>query len=363
MVRNLCETGLMWRIVLVASSALSVVACSTGGPCDPSKSACEIEQAVSTYTAAAGEENEDNCQSWTLNNRDELWVSAVRQDNDGAYHHANWFFVPDDLFPMPDGTWSCSAQQFSELSAALAGGFLFAMSTQSQGEEQRLPTGAAVRIPPYSRIIGSSHILNASPRPVTTTMRLHLWTIPKSQVTAKMVPSRLSYHDLAIQPNGKSSFTSECRLDREYERIFGDPLDYQIYYALSHYHTLGSYAKIALAGGPRDGEVIFSVDGYGENFGHSFAQPIDLRAAGATGLRFTCGFDNPRAKVVGWGIGDQEMCVIQIFAKTNLGVDGDVKAGTGTRTGTGPDGEAQFGGPCSLFSIAWDHEKIGGPPR
>src|SRR6478672_12117569 len=104
---------------------VALVACSSSPhKCDPSKEACRIEADVSTLTVPAGKEDEDTCQSWTLNNPTELWVNSITQHNDGAYHHANWFFVPDDQFKLPDGTWRCSANQFDELVAALEGGYL-----------------------------------------------------------------------------------------------------------------------------------------------------------------------------------------------------------------------------------------------
>src|SRR5262245_31446253 len=95
-----------------------------GGPCDPTKEACTFERDVSTVTIRGGVEEEDTCQSWTLNNPTELWVNGVSESNNGAYHHANWFFVPDDMFALPDGTWSCSEHSFSELNAAVVGGYL-----------------------------------------------------------------------------------------------------------------------------------------------------------------------------------------------------------------------------------------------
>src|SRR5690349_24366078 len=105
-------------------------------PCDPQSESCTYEAAVSTLTVTAGHEDEDTCQSWTLNNPTELWVDGISQHNDGAYHHANWFFVPDDQFALPDGIWSCSTNNFSELVAALPGGYPFALSTQSHDEAQ-----------------------------------------------------------------------------------------------------------------------------------------------------------------------------------------------------------------------------------
>jgi hypothetical protein len=337
-------------------------ACGGGGDdaCDPTREPCVLEQDVSTITVGAGVEDEDTCQSWTLNNPTELWVSGISQTNQGAYHHANWFFVPDDEFVVPDGTWSCNEHDFGELQAALLGGYLFALSTQSAEEVQELPAGSAIRIPPYSRVIGSSHLLNASNVDVTTTMHLRINTIPPDQVIAKMAPARFQYHDLTLDPAARSSFTIECLLDEAWAEYFEGPLDYQLHYVLFHYHVLGIYAQLELAGGPNDGRVIARHDGYGENFGIALDPPVDLAAEGAQGLRFTCGFDNPRDVPVGWGIGDQEMCVVALQADTGLAFEGDVPYGDGAQLGVAPDGEIQYGGPCSMLAFPWDFEKPGG---
>ena len=63
---------------------------------------------------------------------------------------------------------------------------------------------------------------------------------------------------------------------------------------------------------------------------------------------------------LGWGIGDQEMCVVALQADTGLAFEGDVKAGTGAQLGVAPDGEIQYGGPCDLLAFPWDFEKPGG---
>ncbi|HEY5938970.1 MAG TPA: hypothetical protein VIU61_30160 [Kofleriaceae bacterium] len=350
------KTGL----VLVALAA----GCSSDdAPCDPTREACTFEKAVSTVDIAAGVEDEDQCQSWTLDNPTELWVNSITQHNDGAYHHANWFFVPDNEFPLPDGSWSCSQQDFSELVAALLGGYLFALSTQSLDETQALPAGSAIRIPPYSRIIGSSHLLNGTDETVSTTMKLEIHTIPPTAVTAKMAPGRIQYHDLALDPRKQSSFTVECLLDAAHEMRLGEPLQYELHYALSHYHNLGVYTQLEIAGGPNDGQVIMRHDGYGENFGKAIDPPIELASLGARGVRFTCGFNNPRDAAVGWGIGDQEMCVVALQARTNLAFDGDVSDGSSVKTGTSGTGEEQYAGPCLLNAFPWDHDKPGGPAR
>jgi len=347
-----------WLVAVVA-----LAACGGAEPCDPTVEACVLEHDVSTVEVAPGVEDEDTCQSWTLNNPTELWVTSITQHNDGAYHHANWFFVPDNEFVLPDGVWRCSEQEFSELVAALLGGYLFALSTQSLDETQALPVGSAIRIPPYSRIIGSSHLLNASDAPIATTMRIALATVPPSAVTAKMAPARIQYHDLALDPAKSSSFTVECLLDAAHQQRIGEPLQYELHYALSHYHNLGVYTQLEIAGGPRDGEIIMRHEGYGENFGQAIDPPLELGTIGARGVRFTCGFTNPRSVPVGWGIGDQEMCVVALQARSNLAWDGDVPDGSSQQVGIGPTGEVQHAAACSLTAFPWDFDKPGGPPR
>jgi len=339
-----------------------LLAACGGGPCDPTSEACTIEHEISTVVIDPGTEDEDLCQSWTLNNPTELWVNSITEYNDGAYHHANWFFVPDDDFDLPDGTWRCSEQGFDELVAALLGGYLFALSTQSLDETQSFLPGDAIRIPPYSRVIGSSHLLNATDFPVTTTMRIALHTIPPDEVVAKLAPARITYHDLKLDPGKASSFTTECLIDAAHEKNVGAPLQYELHYALAHYHQLGVYAQLEIAGGPRDGEILMRHDGYGDNFGQAIDPPVDLGAIGARGVRYTCGFDNPRDVSVGWGIGDQEMCVLALQARTNLAFDGIVDDGTGQQIGVVGD-EVRYSGPCSLTAFPWDFTKPGGPPR
>jgi hypothetical protein len=332
--------------------------CGGGDECDPQTESCTFEADVSTMTVAAGREDEDTCQSWTLNNKTELWVNTIAQSNDGGYHHANWFFVPDDQFDLPDGTWSCNDNGFGELIAALQGGYLFALSTQSHAETQTLPAGSAIRIPPYSRIIGSSHLLNTSDSDVTTTMHLAITTLPPAQVTAKLAPARMSYHALTLEPQKQSAFTMECDLAASYDRVYHRPLQYTLYYTLTHYHSLGIYQQLEIYGGPRDGEVIMRHDGFGDNAGHAIEPPLDLAAAGARGLRLTCGFNNPRTAQVGWGIGDQEMCVMALQAVTDFGWDADVKSSA--LTSESATGEMEHSGACSMLEFPWDFAKPGG---
>ena len=65
------------------------------------------------FTVKPGEEVLGQCQSWTINNPEEIWFNAVELVQDEASHHSNWMFVPDDKFDGPDGVWKCSDRSYS----------------------------------------------------------------------------------------------------------------------------------------------------------------------------------------------------------------------------------------------------------
>jgi hypothetical protein len=288
------------------------------------------------------------CVQWTLDNEAAVYAQTVRLTNDGASHHSNWFVVPEDSFPGEDGYYDCDARGFTELGAAVQGMVLFAQSTQSRLDEQRLPAGVVVKIPPRHKVVASGHFLNLSDSPYSTELRMALELIHPKNVAVVTAPFRLTYADLDIPANREAWFTGNCSLASTYEGAAGKPLDLKLYYVTPHYHYLGNYFDLTMAGGPRDGESVFRFDGFnaGSN-GQSFDPPIDL--TGADGFRFTCGYDNWRNESVGWGVGDQEMCVMLGLADSAVLMDGTV--GTGTIVGE-QDGIVMNEGSCQVIGLA-----------
>ena len=343
----------MSKYIVIVALALSAACGSEDGPCDPADQTCEFEHAFAAYTMEAGDERDGLCMSWTLGNAETLWVNSVAIENNGAFHHSNWFFVPDNRWQLPDGHWDCGEHGFSELAATLFGGVLYAQSTQVTEETQQFHSGAAVRIPPYSRIIANTHLLNARDSALTTEMHVRLSTIPPAQVTAPLAPFRLTYFDLDLPARSRSEFGGACDLTATHERLAGGPLDLELHYILPHYHALGYRFELSQVGGDGDGDTLYEIDGaYGEPLGHTFAEPIDFGARGATGIRFACGYDNPGDESVGWGIGDQEMCVALGFAETAVAFDGTVDSGAMDHTA--PDGTAIHTGSCVVNGTLFD---------
>jgi hypothetical protein len=337
------------------TAALVIALVSAGcseSECEPTSEACAIEHDFGSYPIGAGAELNGLCMSWTLGNPTELWVQTVTTHNDGFFHHSNWFFVPDNRWPLDDGAWSCEDNEFSELAATIWGGVLYAQSTQTTDESQRFLPGAAVRIPPYSRIIANTHLLNATDVAVDTAMRLTLETLPATEVTTPLTPFRFTYSDLQIAPMARSEFRADCDIATPYARIVGEPFELKLHYVLPHFHALGTSFRLRLSGGERSGETLFELENaYGEPLGATLTEPFDVAATGATGLSFECGYYNPRTEQVGWGIGDQEMCVMLGFAETALAFDGEVA--TSDAVSAGVDGVVRGTGRCSVAGTPW----------
>jgi hypothetical protein len=292
-------------------------------------------------------EEVEPCIQWTLNNEAAIYINGVTLSNDGGFHHSNWFVVPETAFAGDDGFFSCGSRAFTEIEAAVSGTVLTAQSTQSRFETMQLPEGVVIKAPPRHKVIASGHLLNLANAPYDTELRMSLDIIHPRDVDVVAAPFRLSYTDLDIKAFSESWFSGECDFSGIYEGQTGNPLDLKLYYVLPHYHYLGSYFDLTVLGGPRDGESVFRLDGFNASGnGDAFADPIDL--AGATGFRFTCGYDNWRDVDIGWGIGDQEMCVMLGLADSAMLLDGNVSAGSPVGE---QDGVLLNEGPCSVIGL------------
>lgn len=321
---------------------IAVLGCS-----EPSEQGAPVVVDMPAIDIAAGQEIESLCQSWTLDNDETLYVNAVHMNVGPGWHHSNWFFVPEDTYAGPDGTWACSDRDFNTLDTALLGGVLYAQSTQATAERQRFEPGAAVVIPPRSKIIGEVHLLNATDQSLSSNIHLELETISAGAFRTSLVPVTLVYFDLDLPPQSRSRFAATC----DFAQAYGAPVDLRIHYVLPHYHSLGEGMFLEAVGGPMDGQVIYeNASAIGEPLGGALQPPFELTAG--QGMRFGCTFDNHGDQSVGWGIGDQEMCVLLAFAESPFKWLGGVEEGS-TWMGEN-DGVNQYEGPCRVLVFPAD---------
>ena len=314
----------------------------------PTGRAETLTHSFPTFDVAAGEEQWRNCQSWTLGNAAPLFVNRVTATNGGVWHHSNWLFVRENSFRGDDGTWVCRDRGYDEVAAGLNGGVFFAQSTQALTETQQFPPGVAIRIPPRGRVVGNVHLVNATPEARSTAMTFEVETLDEEDVHTQLAPLSYTYTALDIAPRAISRFTMDCDIATPYQDQLGRAPDFAVYYVLPHYHALGNYFRLELVGGDNDGMVIFETGAaIGDPLGASLDPPVEVR--GATAIRMTCGFDNPRDEWVRYGIGDQEMCVVLAFTDAQLKLLG--VADTGTALGRGSDGIWMNTGNCRAYGV------------
>jgi len=276
----------------------------------------------------AFEDNVTRCTSWTLDNEKAVYVNAVQMANLGGFHHSNWFVVPEDQFPGEDGYWDCADRGFDEITAGSQGAtVLFAQSTQSYTEDQKLAPGAVVKVPPRYKVIATLHTLNASPETTDTNLWLTLYPIHPMEVNGVVTGLSIQYKDLDIPPFTEARFTANCDLGTPYWITKQAPLALRLHYILPHYHYLGNFFEVKVVGGLHDGEVVYSLDGFdGQANGKTFDPPLDL--PGATGLSVSCGYDNWRSENVTWGNGEGEMCVMLALVESDAIMGATVELGS-----------------------------------
>lgn len=295
------------------TAASSSGAPTTGGPVeDPNR----IVHYFGAVPLLPFEDNVARCASWRLDNDKPIYVQAVGLYNEGSFHHSNWIVVPEDEYAGPDGFWNCADRGFEEIGATMKGTVLFAQSTQSYTEEQRLAAGAVIKVPPRHKVVGLLHTLNASPRESESGLWMALDLIHPADVKGVVTPMSMQYKGaLEIPGLQESRFTGVCDLSVPYSLITFEPLALRLHYILPHYHYLGNYFDVTVIGGLLDGQSVYQLGGFnGEGNGKTFDPPLDL--PGATGLRFTCGYDNWRNETIKWGNGDGEMCVMLALVET-----------------------------------------------
>jgi len=221
--------------------ACLLAACGNDHSSAPDANSLTLQFDFGPFALAPSQEITDDCVQGTLHNDDYVNVNAVELTTATGFHHSNWFWVPENKFSdATDGIFDCSAAGFNEGVAAIYGGVVFAQSTQATHEIQSFAPGVVVRIPPHSKIIAGVHLLNASDNQLSVPLELKLTPIPDAEVTTTLAGISFENHALALPPMANSSFTQECDIDPLYQQQVGVDPNFNIYYALGHYHTLGT---------------------------------------------------------------------------------------------------------------------------
>ena len=314
--------------------ACGLVGCSSDSS-EPADINPTMTHTFEPLSVGVGEEVTDVCQSWNLDNDEPIYVSKVRQRNGGAWHHSNWYFVPETAYPGSDGTWSCDEREFGDVASALQGGVFFAQSTQTLEELQAFQDGAVLEIPPRHKIVGGVHLVNISAAPLETSLSFDIETVPEEDVEIRLRPISFTNTALDIEPQAESRFRMTCDLGDRFEGVLGTEADYNIYYVLAHYHEWGNYFRLSFVDEDESERTIFELqNGVGEPLGTTIDPPIS--SEGAPKLRVECGYLNDTDRRLKYGLGGQEMCVFLAYTDADLIIG--AASGLNEPKGRDPDG-------------------------
>ncbi len=330
----------------LVASILGLVLVACGGS-DDATAPRSLE--FGPFLIAPSEEVEDQCVQITLNNSEYLYINSVELTTGPGFHHSNWFFVPERTFAGEDGTYVCDDRDFNEPVAAIFGGVLFAQSTQTPHELQKFPEGVVIKIPPRSKLVTQIHLLNPTETAISLRPTITLVPIAEAEVTTTLAGVSFQNQALGLPPNKQSKFSVECDLAPAHNQLFGRDPDFKFYYALAHYHELGTGLAVEAVRPDGTAAVVYTTDTrVGDTLGGMIEPVFDM--TGYTKLRFSCSYFNPRQETVRWGNGDQEMCVFLAFTDSTYNWGGGVNEQDAPGNPVEVGNEMQFSNPCAVFA-------------
>lgn len=317
-----------------------------------------------TFTVAPNQEVLDQCVQITLNNDHDIYVNAVELIGADGFHHSNWDFVPAEnpktgvlgLWPGPDGEFTCADRGFDQAAGAARGGTLFAQSTQSPQETQEFPEGVAIKIPAYSKLVSTIHLLNTGDTTVTSNPELKLTEIPQRSVTTQLSAMAFENHALGLPPNAQSQFTLDCDLTTAWQTLYnqGDVSsptpDFHIYYALAHYHKWGTGMTIEAVQPDNTSAMMFQTSAsIGDGLGLQLEPTFDM--AGYSRIRFSCDYYNNTSNTIVWGNGGGEMCVFLAFSDSAYLWGGGETTDEAPGTDTVVNGVNTYRAQCDVYPV------------
>lgn len=157
-----------------------------------------------------------------------------------------------------------------------------------------LPAGVALKVPAATPVDLNAHYFNRTNFSLTGQNYLNLYTVSAASVQYEAKTLDLNNFDINIPPYSRRTFT----------KTFTFNTLTRVVMLTSHYHKLGESFIIKIAGGSRDGEVVYSSTDWEHPLVKSFSTPIVLQPG--EGLTSVVTYNNPSSLGVGFGLTSQD---------------------------------------------------------
>jgi hypothetical protein len=297
----------MWRRGVFA--LVFVAGCGTDQRTAPEAQTFEF----GPFSVPASTEDTSKCVQITIGNDEALFVNSVELTTGPGFHHSNWFFVPEHVFAGPDGTFNCDDRSFNQATAGIFGGVFFAQSTQSTHELQTFPEGVVVKVPAHSKLVSQIHLLNASDETLDIKPTIAFTPILATDVKTLLTSVTFEYHPLGLPALKQSRFSVECDIGAKHQAALGRAPDFNIYYALAHYHEWGTGLTIEAVRDDNTASTIYSTKHtVGDALGGMLSPTFSMN--GYSKLRLTCDYYNNTSAPLYYGNGNGEMCIFLAFS-------------------------------------------------
>lgn len=171
---------------------------------------------------------------------------------------------------------------------------VFVIGSQSPGFSYAFPPGVALYLPPDMAFDMNSHYVNKSFSEITGEVNVNLYTLAPAEVKNVVRALNLGNQSLELPPNQRTTATKTFSMAK---KTF-------IVALTSHSHQLGEKFLIRIAGGTRNGEIVYTNTDWHHPPMITFNPPLVLNPG--EGLTSEITYNNTSAATVRFGLTSQD---------------------------------------------------------
>lgn len=171
---------------------------------------------------------------------------------------------------------------------------VFFSGAGTQLEDHVFPAGVALKLPANAALDLNTHFVNRTASPIVGEAFINLYTVDASKVERVASTLELGNEDLSLPPGRRTVV----------RKTFTFAAATSIVMLTSHFHEHGEQFVIKLAGGPRDGQVVYTSTDWSHPVITWFAQPLVLQRG--EGLTSEATYNNTTSRTLTFGLTTQD---------------------------------------------------------
>jgi hypothetical protein len=232
-----------------------------------------------------------------VNNAAEIYVNRVETRMRASSHHFVLYTfqptIPTFLVPSFDAVRDIRNTDGSlNLINLLPMGFhTFFAGAATSNSDYTFPPGVAMRVPAGAAFDLNTHYVNRTSVPLTGEVHANLHTVPLSGVQHVAQTLNMGNQDIVLPPKTRTTMT---------KTFINQGATMTVFMLTSHVHERGERFVIKLAGGARNGEVVYTSTDWQHPEITTYAAPIVLR--NGEGLTSEVTWNNTTDRTIRFGL-------------------------------------------------------------